>query len=148
MNEPKLFHSDVFMPEGVARDCKEFQARLTNWRYSRHLHEHFQNQAYENRSHTYLKDAVEKCLKSLKTTQRDVFEVELSQRADGKWSVTKYCCRIPYPDDITQDVCVAIRPQSDGTSLIVTAWMNAHNDSHKTLNKNKYTARKEWEIIR
>lgn len=142
----KLFHKDVFMPEGVNDICKNYQkATISKYFLSKHFQEHLNNQATEDRSHTYLGDIVKECLESLKTAQRDVFEVELSKdyhffKKSG-WFVTKYCCRIPYSAD--EDLVVAIRPQyEDGEvvdNMIVTAWINSNTDHHYTLDDSKYS---------
>ena len=146
----KLFHSEVFFPEGTRTACHVLQRGLKSYKFSKHFQEHLQNQIVEDRSHTYLKDVVVACLNSLKDTPRDVFEVELGKDFHffGKsgWFVTKYCCRIPYSDD--QDLVVAIRPQyQDGKvvdNLVVTAWMNHHTDNHYTLDGSKYCSKQDW----
>ena len=144
----KLFHKDVFIPTGVAGICKELQKDLDKYYFSRHFSEHLENQLIEDRSHTYLKDVVVACLDTLKTMQREVFEVELTF-INGAWEVTKYCCRIPY--DSNQDLVVAIRPVVRGgkviNNMIVTAWMNASRDKHYTLDRNKYCSYEEWQSI-
>jgi len=144
----KLFHKDVFIPAGVNSICNDLQKRLFRYFFSRHFREHLENQLIEDRSHTYLKDVVIKCVESLKNTPREVFEVELTYN-DGAWDVTKYCCRIPY--DSSQDLVVAIRPQFiDGklvNNMIVTAWMNSHTDNHYTLDDTKYCSKYSWDKL-
>lgn len=149
----KLFHKDCFLPEGTEEVCKDLQKGLTSYVFSKHFEEHLQNQELEDRSHSYLREAVTKCLNTLKDNPRDVFEVELGKDyhffGQAGWFVTKYCCRIPYSP--TQDLVVAIRPQYNGTvlvgNLIVTAWMNHHTDNHYTLDESKYTSRDMWNRI-
>ena len=146
----KLFHKDVFFPAGAEVACDSLQYCLKNYTLSKHLEEHLANQVIEDRSHKYLKDVIIECLNSLRTNHQDVFEIELGKDYHffgvSGWFVTKYCCRIPYSD--TQDLVVAIRPQYKGNkvvdNLIVTAWMNHHTDSHKTLDASKYTSKDEW----
>ncbi len=144
----KLFHKDVFIPDGVVPICTVLQKRLKKYFFSRHFSEHLENQLVEDKSHTYLKDVVVKCLESLQNTPREVFEVELTYSA-GAWDVTKYCCRIPY--DGNQDLVVAIRPQyANGNlinNMIVTAWMNSHRDNHYTLDRSKYISKQDWNNI-
>ena len=149
----KLFHKDVYFPEGTVIACDNLQRSLKTYTFSKHFQEHLQNQVIEDRSHKYLKDVVIECLDSLKTCPREVFEVELGKDYHffGKsgWFVTKYCCRIPYSP--TQDLVVAIRPQYvDGKlagNLVVTAWMNHHDDNHYTLDPTKYTTKEAWSSI-
>ena len=145
----KLFHKDVFMPLAVSDRGLELQKTLGNYFLSKHFKEHLEN-CYEDRSHKYLADIVTECLDSLKDTQREVFEVEVSKNFHffGKsgWFVTKYCCRIPYSYD--QDLVVAIRPQyRDGkvvNNMVVTAWLNSKTDNHRTLDGSKYCKAVEW----
>lgn len=152
MKKVLLFHSDVFMPDGVQALCHKAQAVKVRTVYSKHLKSHMDNN--EDRSHTYFKEAVEKCIESLKESQHDCFEVELtmdqSQFHDNKWHVTKFCCRVAYGND--QDICLAIRPivkERDGkmfivAKLAVTAWMNHKDDSHSTLDESKYCTKENW----
>ena len=145
----KLFHKDVYMPLAAADNSKAIQKTLSSYYFSKHFKEHLEN-CFEDRSHKYLADIVTECLDSLKDTQRDVFEVELSKDyhffGQSGWFITKYCCRIPYSYD--QDLVVAIRPQyRDGkivNNMIVTAWLNNKNDSHRTLDGSKYCSQYEW----
>ena len=60
----RLFHKDVFIPEGVADVCKTLQSRLFKYFYSAHFREHLENQLIEDRSHTYLKDALAGCVET------------------------------------------------------------------------------------
>lgn len=148
----KLFHKDVFMPEGAQDVCKQYQKSLNSYSFSRHFQEHLDNQEQEDRSHKYLSAVIDECLKSVKATPQQAFEVELgkSYRVFGEsgWFLTKYCIRIPY--DATQDLVVAIRPKYDGSKVIdntiVTAWLNSNGDHHFTLDKTKYCDLEEWNI--
>jgi hypothetical protein len=150
----KLFHKELFVPEGAKKACKMLQVTgFKKYQFSRHFEEHLQNQVVEDRSHTYLKDVVVKCLNSLPDNPQEVFEIELGKdfhffKASG-WFVTKYCCRIPYSD--TQDLVVAIRPVYENgrvvNNLIVTAWMNHKTDHHYTLDKSKYCSKEEWDRV-
>lgn len=147
-----LFHKKCFLPSGVEEICKNYQKAVSNnYFLSQHFKDHINNQLTEDRSHTYLGQIIEKCLNSLKDEQREVFEVELGKDYHffgmSGWFITKYCCRIPYNDK--QDLVVAIRPQyKDGKivgNMIVTAWMNSHDDNHYTLDKSKYCSQEKWE---
>ena len=144
----KLFHKDVFIPDGVGAVCQALQKRLLKYFFSRHFSEHLDNQLIEDRSHKYLRDVVVECVESLKDIQREVFEVELTYD-DSSWTVSKYCCRIPYDDK--QDLVVAIRPQYVSgkvvNNMIVTAWMNSREDHHYTLDKLKYCSKESWDSL-
>ena len=148
----KLFHKDVFIPNGTKEVCKNLQKTLTKYYFSKHFSDHL-NEEIKDRSHKYLRDIVIECLDSLKDVQRDIFEVELSKdfhyfKKSG-WFVTKYCCRIPYSS--TQDLVVAIRPQyKDGVvvdNMIVTAWLNQNTDHHYTLDETKYCSKEDWNSL-
>lgn len=146
----KLFHKDVFVPAGVDAVCNDLQKCLGKYFFSNHFSGHIDNQAEEDRSHTYIEDVVVECLNSLKVTPREAFEIELGKDyykfGKAGWFVIKYCCRIPYSAD--QDLVVVIRPQYKGSTvvdnMIVTAWMNSREDSHTTLNGDRYCSEKEW----
>lgn len=146
----RLFHKDVFVPNGVQEICKKYQKNFKSYFLSKHFQEHIDNQATEDRSHTYLPDIIKECLDSIKDIQRECFEIELSKDYHffGKsgWFITKYCCRIPY--DNSQDLVIAIRPQYKNgiivDNMVVTAWLNAHDDNHYTLDKTKYCSKEDW----
>lgn len=152
-----LFHQEVFMPDGVPEVAKRCQEKFNGYRFSSHFLEHIkkQEQGREDRSHTFNQQIVENCLKTIKTSPREAFEVELSNDFEAfgsdNWFVTKYCIRIPYDD--YADVVVVIRPHYSCTSggsprivgnLIVTAWMNSNTDHHYTLDGDNYCSREEW----
>lgn len=149
----KLFHKELFYPEGTVVACDNLQRSLNTYFFSKHFEDHLQNQSVNDKKHRYLKDIVIECLNTLKTQPREVFEVELGKDYHffGKsgWFVTKYCCRIPYDSD--KDLVVAIRPQyKDGKlvdNMIVTAWINHKYDAHYTLDKSKYCSEEDWNNI-
>lgn len=146
----RLFHKDVFMPDGVQDLVKIYQSNMQSYRLSAHLQNHIACQAQANRSHTYFEDVLIACIDSIKRNPQEAFEIELGKDegifGDDGWYITKYCIRIHYSDK--EDACIAIRPQYlDGYvagNLIVTAWMNARTDSHRTLDGSKYCSEDEW----
>ncbi len=146
----KLFHKDVFMPDGVQDLVRTYESNMHSYRLSAHLRDHLAYQWQENRSHSYFEDVLIACLNTIEEIPQEAFEVELgideSLFGDDGWYITKYCVRVHYSD--REDACIAIRPQySDGYvvgNLIVTAWMNSRNDSHFTLDKSKYCSEDEW----
>ena len=154
----QLFHSDVFFPEGLQDVIKRLQCNFKAYQLSKHFEEHLDNQDDEDRSHTYLKNAVINNLNELgKYRLYDAFEVELSKSfkefGTHDWVVTKYCIRVSY--SYSQDLVIVIRPgwnksncmYNPGINLIVTAWINHRDDSHKTLNTTKYCCESLWESI-
>lgn len=146
----KLFHKDVYVPNGMQAECKSLQRDFGSYFLSRHFQEHIDNQGFEDRSHTYLPDVIDACLKTIRTTQYEAFEVEYGKDyhkfGQSGFFVTKYCIRIPYSK--TEDLVIAIRPQYEGTkvktNMIVTAWMNSASDHHFTLDASKYCSKDEW----
>lgn len=146
----KLFHKDVYMPNGTQSRCKALQRDFGSYYLSKHFQEHLDGQGSEDRSHTYLPDVIKRCLDTIKATQYEAFEVEYGKdfRKFGQsgFFVTKYCIRIPYSED--EDLVIAIRPQYEGTTvktnMVVTAWMNSASDHHGTLDVSKYCSKDEW----
>lgn len=152
-----LFHKDVFFPEGTEKAVLSIQKVMTNYFISEHFQKHLDNQINEDRSHTYLKTAVEKTLRQMidkNRIERKPFEVELSKSYKtfgvSNWVVTKYCIRIPY--DKNSDLVVVIRPQWDSKNkcykadknMVVTAWINHKTDAHFTLDGSKYCSKERW----
>lgn len=155
-----LFHKDVFMPEGVQDVVMLLQRKMTAYQLSYHLQEHLNNQKDEDRSHTYLYNAVVNSLNQILLGEfsTSAFEVELTKINEqvGKyvhttsWVVSKYCIRVPYSD--SQDLVIVIRPKYDtkindfkyDTNLVVTAWINHKKDAHRTLDASKYCSEEVW----
>ena len=149
----QLFHRDVFFPEYVDEGVLELQKYLTTFEFSKHLLERL-NSEEKDRSHNYNVDTVKKCLETLKTVQREAFEVELSKDYHyfGKpgWFITKFCVRIPI-ENSKEILAVSIRPIYDRASKtfkqeckVVTAWINHSQDNHVTLDATKYCNAKSW----
>lgn len=147
-----LLHKDVFLPNQFKEDCKKLQRKLSNYFYSRHMEEHLTDLT-PDRSHRYFngditREDINKLIESLSSTQREVFEVEITKGANGFY-VTKYCCRIPFNND--QDFVVAIRPRYEKggniLSMVVTGWLNHQEDAHYTLDESKYVSEKEYKKV-
>ena len=94
------------------------------------------------------REDINKLIESLSSTQREVFEVEITKGSNGYY-VTKYCCRIPFNND--QDFVVAIRPRYEKggniLSMVVTGWLNHQEDAHYTLDESKYVSEKEYKKV-
>ena len=150
----KLFHKDVFFPLGMKESIISFKKSFNNYVLSKHLQEHLNNNN-KDRSHDYLEKALNRCLTTIKTNPQQPFEVELSKDpyffGSEEWFVTKYCVRVSYNDK--QDIVIAIRPYYDknkhcydgSRNKVVTAWMNAKDDAHFTLDTTKYCSSREWD---
>ena len=152
-----LFHKDVFVPNGIQSIVKSLQRDLKDYQLSKHFSEHLNNQAIEDRSHTYIKDIVMDTLNGLANgfnEPQEAFEIELSKSYNdfgvSGFLVTKYCIRLPY--DENQDLVIVIRPgwnkekldYDEDVNLIVTAWMNSRDDAHFTLDASKYCSEQFW----
>ena len=150
----KLFHKDVFFPSVTIPYVKKLQKDLfKGYVLSQHLEDWLWDDK-ANRSHSYVRDILIKCLDKLSEEYREVVEVEFSKdyhyfKKRG-WFLTKYVCRIPYENG--QDIVVVIRPQWDAfnqcynvnNNLVVTAWLNSSEDDHSTLDASKYCTKEEW----
>lgn len=158
-----LFHKDVFMPEGVQDVVMLLQRKMTAYQLSYHLQEHLNNQKDEDRSHTYLYNAVVNNLNQILCGEflTSAFEVELTKIGEQvdkyanatSWVISKYCIRVSY--SYSQDLVIVIRPKYDttisdfryDTNLVVTAWINHKKDAHRTLDASKYCSSEEWSKI-
>ena len=153
-----LFHSDVFVPDGIQEQVAKIQRNMKAYNLSLHFQEHLNNQLTEDRSHTYFRNAVMNSLNQMISNDRvtrKAFEIELSKdyRFFGRpgFFVTKYCIRIPY--DNQTDLVIVIRPKwnkekgnyDENNNLVATAWLNNKNDNHYTLDETKYCSEEEWE---
>lgn len=148
----KLFHKDVYLPKDVNDNVIKLQKAFKNYKISKHLQEHLSRG--KDRSHNYLGTILNSCLNTISSNPQEPFEVELSKDyhlfGTSSWMVTKYCVRIPY--NKKQDIVVAIRPRWNKDkngydfedNFIVTAWLNANNDTHITLDAKKYCSEEEW----
>lgn len=152
-----LLHKDVFLPDEFKHSVIRLQAKMKSYYLSRHLQEHLDNQDNENRSHRYFRNFVVNTLNEMCSNSRRLvspFEVEVSKDFHffGKpgWFVTKFCIRLPYK--INEDLVIVVRPRWDKNAkdydynnfMITTAWLNSKDDSHKTLDANKYADLAEW----
>lgn len=152
-----LFHKDVFMPQEAKNTSVVLNQAMTNYFLSKHFEEHLNNQASEDRSHTYFRNVVINSLNEMCYQPKKIlepFEVEYSKDFHffGKpgWFVTKYCVRVPY--GVNDDLVIVIRPQWDkfrqsydvDKNMIVTAWLNHKEDSHTTLDASKYCDENKW----
>ena len=149
-----LFHKDIFMPAGTQDTVADIQSYLqedNSYRYSKHLQEHLEGE--KDKSHDYLKEAIEEAIDWIKYRPQEAFEVEVQGR-DGYWMVTKYCVRVRTSN--RQDIILVIRPGANvkdfsydmSNNLIVTAYLNASTDSHRTLDASKYCSKEEWNKVR
>lgn len=130
MENTRLLHKDVWMPEWVKSKSKFLMSKRTNLFISYHLmNERFDN---PNRSHDISATDVLRIANTLNAKPVEPFEVELEYDYFlKKWMITKYVVRLPYTS--TQDVSIAIRNRK-----IVTVWLNSTTDNHKTLDTSKY----------
>lgn len=155
MKKTILLHKDVYMPKWMQSKVRKVLNKYKRFVLSKHVKEHA---ALDNdRSHRYvlskLNESIEYLLEHVSSCD-DAFEVEMTQfdYPYPHWLITKVCIRTRYDDD--QDVCLSIRTAKDmntnvylpDVALIVTAWLNHKNDSHRTLESSKYLDEKEFKI--
>lgn len=149
----KLFHKDLFFPDGVQEKVESFQRYLTSFEFTKHLLDRLASEE-KDRSHNYNEETILKCLNTLKTNPQETFEVEVSKDFYyfGKpgWFITKFCVRIPI-EGCNEILAVSIRPIYDtaikkytNSCKVVTAWINAGSDHHSTLDKSKYCDSTTW----
>ena len=140
------------MPEGLERLNKHCQDNFIDYHLSAHI---IDNIVYKSdRSHNYIESEVKRCISRIgKGEVFEAFEIELSKsyRDFGRpgWFLTKYCIRIQLSP--SEDLVVVIRPSynEEGkiepeNNKIVTAWINARDDAHYTLDGSKYTSKERW----
>ena len=148
-----LLHKDVYLPNKIQEVAGRLLKNYKTYTLSGHVKDHAV--VDEDKSHGYTLPRLKEALDNAIGKAFEAFEVEVTQydNKDGKtkspWYVTKICIRVPYGDD--QDVCLSIRPYRDyvthrldtANALIVTAWLNARNDNHTTLDSSKYLTQEE-----
>lgn len=117
----KLYHKEVFWNNRFDKEAMNLVYMA--YRLSFHLKEHLNN---PDRKHLYNESDIWGCLERIKNDEGYLFEVETS---NGK--VCKSVYRVKYNDNT--DMCIVIRPE-----MIVTAWVNKHDDKHSTLDTAKY----------
>jgi hypothetical protein len=141
----KLFHAEVFVPKGVYEQVHNLQKNIETVELSKHFQEqHVDTSDYK---HCLQKTKIMSAIDSLKKTQVNPFEIELSKdyrQLGPGWHVTKYVVRVSY--DNTRDVTFVIALKKDDKTnkldykkaFIKTAWLNDKYDVHSTLDKSKY----------
>lgn len=147
-----LFHKDVFYPTGVKEVVEHCERNFIDYTLSDHIINNIVS--VNDRSHDYVESEVKRCLEGVSNNANfEAFEVELSKSYHrfGKkgWFITKYCIRLPLSEN--EDLVVVIRPSYDNQgniqptkNKIVTAWINATDDAHFTLDGSKYTSKEDW----
>ena len=123
-----LYHKEVFMPEILNNVAIWKQRRITEFVFSKHLKEHFNN---PDDKHNIDKNLLKQAILKLTWMPVSPFEVETNENGE----LIKLCVRIKYND--TKDVSIVIGFYSNRT-LIKTAWLNNIDDKHYTLNTSLY----------
>ena len=130
-----LLHKEVCLPRIVINASLNLQKQAKN-RYSKHLLvDRLENVDYK---HNYCDKDLQKAIDTIRNNPVEPFEVGLT-KIDGRWFVEKCCVRISY--DNLVDICLVIG--SDGT--IITAWLNDKTDTHRTLKRDRYNTKDEYE---
>ena len=142
-SEPELLHIEVFMPKYILNKALHLEEIVSEYDNTKHFIERYNDRT--NYKHYMTHELMIKALKSIQTNKTRPFEVEI--KYDNKkqdYIVTKYVVRVSYDD--TRDVSFAIVPIFDMTTKtfkgrIKTAWLNAKDDIHYTLDDSKYVKR-------
>ena len=140
MNETKLFHSEVFMPDHLIELVRKINSRIDNVRFSYHLKS--QSRDNDDKKHAMSLFVLDNVIKSSKDEEINPFEIELFHVEEKRWRVTKYVFRHSY--DETRDVVIVIAPTINGDHcdwknvVVKTAWLNNKDDVHATLDEKRY----------
>lgn len=142
-SEPELLHIEVFMPKYILNRALHLEEIVSEYDNTQHFIDRYNDRT--NYKHYMTQELMTKALKSIQTNKTRPFEVEI--KYDNKkqdYIVTKYVVRVSYDD--TRDVSFAIMPIFDMTTKtfkgrIKTAWLNAKDDIHYTLDDSKYVKR-------
>lgn len=124
-----LLHKDIFMPQQVKDATKNMQKSLVANSFSSHLYDHLLN---KDRKHNYTEEDINKAVEKMTKNPIEPFEVKLVEANWGKLRIVKYCVRMNLND--TTDIVIVIGNKQN----VVTAWLNNKNDTHRTLDRNKY----------
>ena len=148
--EVVLLHKDLWLPSWAHLAVKNVLEKYTSYVLSKHVKDRAIKD--KDRSHGYTLEKLEASIKNALGKSFEPFEVELTNHGGKKWMwiVTKVCIRIPYDDK--DEVCLSIRAYQDKVNhhvdatkaFIVTAWLNAINDEHCTLDTNNYVDKDEF----
>lgn len=118
-----LYHRNVFWKKSFDAESAALIKTVTH--FSKHLEEHLANEVSERRKFTGAD--IMGIIEKLKTFENiRAFEVE----TDGRY-LTKCVVRVGYNGK--KDICIVFRK-----GIVVTAWLCDKDDTHKTLNKNRY----------
>ena len=148
MKDKMLFHVAVFMPEEVQQQAIKLQKEFDKYEISNHLSDNLTNQN-KNSSHDYNENILE-AIDAIKKNVQPAFEIEIT-KFDNAWFVSKYCVRIPLKNK-KSDAVVVVKPYynkqtgeyDQSKNCIKTVWFNSKNDSHATLDTDKYVKKEEW----
>ena len=115
------YHKTIYMPDTIKNKLKAFNDSLNalKFKYIPHSIDNIKNRCYNIKSMLYF-------ISKVILSDKDIFEVYTDDN-----NITKVCYRIEY------DTCDIILILSKDKTII-TAYINAKEDNHITLNKNLY----------
>jgi len=127
----KIYHRDVFMPDGSLVGFVDAQWNLV---YTKHALRELVNDRFGPVTHAP---------RSIRFTEDDVVEIEAEREyfagmpvSSSAIKTTKIVVRVDYDDE--RDLILVLRRFDDGAAIVITAWTNNIGDNHNTLNRNKY----------
>ena len=124
----KLYHKDIYVPQYLINECLEQQKHIDS--YSVKFTKHVYKNLGKDKSHMSSVKQLRYALYQISLNPLYPIEVE-SDVVNGKLTLTKYVVRV----DVNRktDLILVIR-----NNVLVTFYRNEHNDTHPTLDINKY----------
>lgn len=133
-----LLHKDVYLPQGVKNVALRLQKSIKKGQYSYHLlTDRLEN---PDLKHNYTDSDLDKALSSIINEPVEPFEVGLNKYPIG-WCVDKYCVRVSYDNKV--DIIIVLTAKGK----VITAYCNLKTDNHKTLRKERYNTKEDYERL-
>lgn len=127
----QLYHSEVFMPQNLVNQSLIMMKRARVARFSAHVIDWIRGFNSESTlrqyKHRYTETALRNALENISLNRPNPFEVGVENGY-----VVKYAVRVSL--DADNDISVII----GANGVVRTAWINSKEDTHKTLNTEKY----------
>lgn len=122
--QPKLYHTDVFMPSSIAASAARLSYLNLSW--TKHAVRELTSDKYRDaKIPTDFFDG------AFHGEDWQLIEVEV---LGGK--PTKFVLRRPV--DTLHSIVLVIRPSFASEAHVITCWINLNTDNHKTLDRTKY----------
>jgi hypothetical protein len=120
----KLYHRDIGFPQMV----------IPTGRYNCEYSQHALEAAHDDRyGQVDLPDFID-------VMQKNIIEIEVSSDTgyrEEEHKIVKMVVRVPYDEE--KDLVLAFIPHGADTAIVKTMWFNTKGDSHRTLDRYRYT---------